>query len=396
MLRELGAFPGVLPLLDAHLPNRPTASDPAWLSMPIALPIAEELKEKPLEVVVEAIAAVANTLVRLARRDVSHRDLKPGNMYRYLDAWVVGDFGLVAVPDGDAITRNDKRLGPEHYTAYEMVIEPSTADPKPADVFSLGKTLWVLATRRTFPPGGHQASSERGLLIADLRPDHRADLLDGIVDRTTMLRAEARPTMAAVALDLDAWLKIRAAPSKNGAADLDVRDLVEPFRRKLRAEVAAEDTEQERVRMAQSAVRRVIELCGPLDAALRTLDARAEVGRVSHNHLSAVLHTPESHGSARRIFSADRVSSISSGSRHFPFAVSYGWGLDVDEKGLVTFRTVVYVGHVEVMGSDFWWEGRTPTAEIGSVELTRLLEQAVAGLRPQLKAALKTYEEKIG
>jgi serine/threonine protein kinase len=32
-LRQLGDFPGVLPLLDAHLPQRPSSTDRAWLAM---------------------------------------------------------------------------------------------------------------------------------------------------------------------------------------------------------------------------------------------------------------------------------------------------------------------------------------------------------------------------
>jgi serine/threonine protein kinase len=43
VLRQLGVRPGILPLLDAHLPLRPTKMDPAWFSMPIAVPIRKAL-----------------------------------------------------------------------------------------------------------------------------------------------------------------------------------------------------------------------------------------------------------------------------------------------------------------------------------------------------------------
>jgi hypothetical protein len=60
-LREHQAVPGVLPLLDAHLPNQPSRADPPWLAMPVAIPIARALDGKPLIEIVAAVAAIANT-----------------------------------------------------------------------------------------------------------------------------------------------------------------------------------------------------------------------------------------------------------------------------------------------------------------------------------------------
>jgi serine/threonine protein kinase len=80
-LQGLGDFPGVLPLVDAHLPERPSSADRPWLAMPIATPIAVALADAPLETVVTALAEIAATLARLAERDVGHRDIKPGNLY---------------------------------------------------------------------------------------------------------------------------------------------------------------------------------------------------------------------------------------------------------------------------------------------------------------------------
>ena len=81
-LREHQAIPGLLPLLDAHLPDQPTRADRAWLAMPIATPIAHALASRPLASVVEAVAAIADTLARLqADYDIAHCDIKPGNLY---------------------------------------------------------------------------------------------------------------------------------------------------------------------------------------------------------------------------------------------------------------------------------------------------------------------------
>jgi serine/threonine protein kinase len=42
-----------------------------------------------------AIAAVTQTLAALAEHAISHRDLKPDNLFRLDEVWSVGDFGLV-------------------------------------------------------------------------------------------------------------------------------------------------------------------------------------------------------------------------------------------------------------------------------------------------------------
>ena len=142
--------------------------------MPIATLISEAVEGQPLEVVVEALAEVATTLARLAdEHGTGHRDIKPSNLYEFRWPVAGGDFGLIAVPSVEELTETGRPLGPAHYTAYEMIRDPANANPLPADVYSLGKTLWVLATGQRFPPEGHQPASARKFSIADLRPHPR-------------------------------------------------------------------------------------------------------------------------------------------------------------------------------------------------------------------------------
>jgi serine/threonine protein kinase len=93
-LRSLGDFPGVLPLLDAYLPERPERGDRPWLAMPVATPIADALEESSLETVVAALAEIATTLAALAEQRAGHRDIKPGNLYELDGSWLIGDFGV--------------------------------------------------------------------------------------------------------------------------------------------------------------------------------------------------------------------------------------------------------------------------------------------------------------
>jgi hypothetical protein len=41
-----------------------------------------------------------------------HRDIKPGNLYELDGAWLIGDFGLIAVPEPKGLTVEAARSGP--------------------------------------------------------------------------------------------------------------------------------------------------------------------------------------------------------------------------------------------------------------------------------------------
>jgi serine/threonine protein kinase len=84
-LREHQGVEGLLPLVDAYLPNEPTKAEIPWLAMPIAKPISEALQGRPLADVVSAVGTIADTLWRLQRDfGIAHRDIKPGNCARGL------------------------------------------------------------------------------------------------------------------------------------------------------------------------------------------------------------------------------------------------------------------------------------------------------------------------
>src|SRR5262249_51451620 len=69
VLRQLTDVPGVLPVVDANLPEAPSKRNPAWLAMPLATGIRAALGDRPpLAAVVEAVASVADSLARLAAR----------------------------------------------------------------------------------------------------------------------------------------------------------------------------------------------------------------------------------------------------------------------------------------------------------------------------------------
>ena len=197
---------GILPLLDYKVTDVPQRSEPIWLATPIAERVDGVLKEKSLSEVIAAIHDFAVTLAKLHDEGISHRDIKPNNLYRYDSRWVVADLGLVDFPDKDAITETGERVGPADYLAPEMRDESKSADGRKADVYSLAKTLWVLASGQNRPPQGEIRADIAQISLAVNVRHPRANQIDLLIDRSTRHSPDQRPSMADFSAELQAWL----------------------------------------------------------------------------------------------------------------------------------------------------------------------------------------------
>lgn len=207
LLKRLSGRRGVMPLIDAHVPLNPTRSDRAWIAMPVATGVRQALGPQPsLEAVVEAVQAIAATLASLSDEGISHRDLKPENLFNIDGEWVLGDFGLAKDANCEAITEDGRALGARFYVAPEMQTSPSTSDGRCADVYSLAKVLWVLASGQNFPPPGHQVETYFPNTLVAITNVEKAQILDALIDRATRYAPAERPTMAMLSDELRGWL----------------------------------------------------------------------------------------------------------------------------------------------------------------------------------------------
>jgi len=388
-LQEHQAVPGVLPFLDAYLPDRPGRADPPWLAMPVAVPIARALEGRPLPEVVVAMAAVAATLAKLQRdAGIAHRDIKPGNLYELDGSWLIGDFGLVALPDAEALTAEGRQVGPAHYTAYEMILNAKSADPHPADIYSLGKTLWVLATGQSWPPEGHQPVGARGFEIGDYRPHPRAGALDQEVDLMTRLRPEGRPSKEQVARDLKAWNDLAAEPIV-----LDVSDARARLRAKLHATMTEQDTREQQKELAYAAIRHLQELTTPLNYALKSLYSRTAIDTQSDEMTRNLLKTHH-HGGQDLVLRWQRCTFVAPFDRAMSATLRMSRCLELFDDGTLRLHLMVYVGPEGTMGSDFHWQSSDRSAPAGSVEAEKMLEDGISELTEALKAGIDVLVDK--
>lgn len=388
-LREHETVQGLLPVVDAHLPERPTRSDRPWLAMPIATPIAQALEDRPLIDVVSAVAAIADTLWRLQRdHDVAHRDIKPGNLYELNGEWLLGDFGLVALPDADGLTAQGRPLGPAHYMPYEMILDPASADAHAADVYSLGKTLWVLATAQRFPPEGHQPADVRGFGVRDFQAHHGAGAIDQEIDVMTRLQPENRPSKEQVATDLRAWGDLADEP-----VVLDVSDARLRLQEKLRSQLDAQDVQAHRKELAFAAVRRLQELTKPLNESLKQLSTRTEVDSSTDKMTTNLL---KSHGwGSRVVFRWHRCTLVAPLDRPASMVLRMGRSLELMEDGTLRLHLMVHVGPEGVLATNYTWQPSVTSAVVGTVEAQSMLESGVNGLVEALREGIDVFVESL-
>jgi serine/threonine-protein kinase len=163
VIRANNDIQGLLPIIDFHLPDDITSEIP-WYVMPVAQPLDEYLTNKNFEIAIQVILELGNILINLHDREICHRDIKPANILIKEDKVCLGDFGLVDYPDRPDLTSPGEQIGAKWTMAPEMKRNSHTADGKPADVYSLAKTLWILLTdRKDGFEGQYNPNSVNGL-----------------------------------------------------------------------------------------------------------------------------------------------------------------------------------------------------------------------------------------
>jgi len=270
-----------------------------------------------------------------------------------------------------------------------MILEPSSANPHPADVYSLGKTLWVLATDQRFPPEGHQPAGTRGFEIGGYRSHVHAGVLDKEIDLMTRLHPEQRPSKEQVARDLAAWQGLASEP-----VVLDVSAARSRLRAKLGPHIAEQDTLAQQKERALAAVRTLQRLTAPLNEALKELSSRAEIDSSTDKLTINILKSHIGWGTPVE-FRWQRCTVVAPLDRPMSTTLRMGRSLELMENGTLVLHLMVDVGPEGVMGTDFNWRSPGATAQVGSIEAEQMLGDGVRELTDELRHGIKVFVEKL-
>ena len=243
---------GILPLIDANMPDVLSKEDRPWFTMPLAMPFAKlELSGAAnLIELAHKIAAIASTLATLHEEHIWHRDLKPENLFLLNGNAVIGDFGLVTFPGKEAITVSKEFLGPLFYIAPEMMTDAADKPAGAADVYSLAKTFWVLASGHRYPLPGEQRLDVPALRVSTYCPLPRANVLDLLLERATSHDPSRRPAMGDLAGELIAWLR----PAAEVPVNIDLKTLAKENESIFELENRAERNRKELIAAAEASL----------------------------------------------------------------------------------------------------------------------------------------------
>ncbi|MGW4482195.1 protein kinase domain-containing protein [Rhodococcus triatomae] len=229
-LEALGNIKGVVPLVD-----REPGDSPRWFVMQTATPLIDHIRGKSFRSLVRLFAELAETLAQLHQGEgVTHRDVKPDNLFWLGDTPAFGDFGIAGWKDRVRNTIELNKLGPFAYLAPEALNPKSTTYWPAADVYSLVKAMWSLAEYQyectlmdatdgpadvpiLFPPQGEMNSTTEWAYSFRRFFGPAGHHLDPLLRDATSNDPSRRPTARDIQDEFHAWLRltkgVESAPS---------------------------------------------------------------------------------------------------------------------------------------------------------------------------------------
>lgn len=214
----------IIPLIDTDKES--------WYTMPVAQPIMEYTKAKSAIEILELFIPLCATLMSLHAQGISHRDIKPDNIYWYNGSCCLGDFGLYKDEHNPGnLTTDERGVGALFTVAPEMQRYPKEADPYKGDVYSMAKTLWMLLTReeKGFDGTYDGAKDKVGFrFFGHLANEYLAGI-EMLLGMSTKTDPEERPDIAYFLSNLLKVIDIQKYPGAAQTMEWKyIRDLVSP------------------------------------------------------------------------------------------------------------------------------------------------------------------------
>ncbi|WP_091564237.1 serine/threonine-protein kinase [Arthrobacter sp. ok362] len=138
--------PGIMPVVSSNF-----VDSPPWFVMPLAAGSLRDIlvsgKTLSEDECTAVILEVAEALSFAHQDGVIHRDVKPENILRFNDRWVLSDFGLCRDfgSDSTTFTKAGGVLGTLPYMSPEQWTDPHNVNAS-ADIFAMGRVFYECLT----------------------------------------------------------------------------------------------------------------------------------------------------------------------------------------------------------------------------------------------------------
>ena len=209
-INEISIIQEWAPKIEGIIPLYDYCKDEYWYTMPIATPVIKYITENNLTLhqIIDYYIELCQTISELHKNQVSHRDIKPDNIYFFNNRFYIGDFGLVDFPDNDNnLTRSDRGIGAIFTIAPEMKRDPLYADGKKGDVYSLAKTLWMLLSlnEKGFDGQYNYFDKTQSLSQVSHVSQYHTIEIEELIRNSTSNNPEDRPSIDDFISQLEAW-----------------------------------------------------------------------------------------------------------------------------------------------------------------------------------------------
>lgn len=203
-LTILSNIEGIMPILDSNMESKLP-----WIRMPLAVDLKKFLLKNSNLEKLKIFVSLLDTVSKIHDLNYAHRDIKPDNIMLLNNKIILTDFGLVKPPRKSWHTPDRSKLGNFATIAPELRYTSSKIDDhRPADIYSLGVTLWMMLVNDDNGFDGEYAVYAKSTLDKALLEEKL--LLNGlheILEKVTSHRAEDRPDIHEFKDNLTHWLK---------------------------------------------------------------------------------------------------------------------------------------------------------------------------------------------